>query len=168
MHYLSRIDRALFACVSILSQFLLWVAVAAGFAQVLSRFVLHTPLEWSEILIRASVIWAVLLGMALAFRSGSMISVEFLHEKLKGCARQVLGNLINTVCLAFLVFLCWIGGRMTYRVRFQSIAGLDMSISWIYLAIPVGAAIAAMAVLARWAMPESPQSRVPVRNDAQG
>lgn len=55
---------------------------------------------------------------------------------------------------------------MTWRVRFQNVPSLDISISWIYLAIPVGATLTVIAVLARWLAGE--QDDVPVRNDAQG
>ena len=46
---------------------------------------------------------------------------------------------------------------MTWRVRFQNVPSLDISISWIYLAIPVGATLAAIAVLARWCAGEEPR-----------
>ncbi|RMX06119.1 TRAP transporter small permease subunit [Allofranklinella schreckenbergeri] len=150
------IDRALFALVSLLAQGLLWLAVATGFFQVIARFVLHSPLDWSEVLTRAAIIWSVMLGVALAFRQGHMIAVEFLRSRLRGPARRTLEHLIHTICLGFLVFLVWVGAQMTYRVRFQSLAGLEVSISWVYLAIPVGAALAAVGLLLRWAMPASP------------
>ena len=73
---------------------------------------------------------------------------------------------IALICIAFLAFIAWIGGQMTWRVRFQNVPSLDISISWIYLAIPVGATLAVIAVLARWLGGE--QDDVPVRNDAQG
>ena len=58
--------------------------------------------------------------------------------------------MIGLICAGFLGFVAWIGGQMTWRVRFQNVPSLDISISWIYLAIPVGATLAAIAVLARW------------------
>ena len=56
-------------------------AAAAAFYQVIARFVLHAPADWSEVLTRALLIWTVLLG-ALAFRHGAMISVELLRNML--------------------------------------------------------------------------------------
>ncbi|THU02501.1 TRAP transporter small permease [Lampropedia puyangensis] len=168
MTLIHRIDKALFGLVSVVAQALLWLAVATGFFQVVSRFVLHSPLDWSEVLTRAAIIWAVMLGVALAFRQGSMIAVEFLREKLRGKAKCLLEGIVNLTCIGFLVFLAWMGGQMTYRVRFQSVAGLEVSISWVYLAIPVGAGLAALALLLRWLTPDAPASQAPVRNDAQG
>ncbi|RRD68396.1 TRAP transporter small permease [Comamonadaceae bacterium OH2310_COT-174] len=152
MPALQAIDRALFGLVSFLAQLLLWLAVAMGFFQVVARFVLHSPLDWSEVLTRAAIIWVVMLGTALAFRSGTAIAVQFLHSRLRGPARRWLEHLIGATCVGFLLFLAWIGAQITYRVRFQSLAGLEISISWVYLAIPVGAALSALAVLLHWLM----------------
>ena len=75
MTLLRRIDHWLFKGVSVLAQLFLIGAVAAGFWQVVARFVLSSPLDWSEVLTRALLIWAVLLGVALAFRHGAIAEI---------------------------------------------------------------------------------------------
>ena len=144
--------------VSVIAQLLLVAAAAAAFYQVIARFVLHAPADWSEVLTRALLIWTVLLGVALAFRHGAMISVELLRNLLGGARRRALEALIGLICAGFLGFVAWIGGQMTWRVRFQNVPSLDISISWIYLAIPVGATLAAIAVLARWCAGEEAEA----------
>ncbi|CAM4139681.1 TRAP transporter small permease [Bordetella tumbae] len=166
MRMLSLAERGLFKTVSVIAQILLVASAAAAFYQVIARFILQSPADWSEVLTRALLIWTVLLGIALAFRQGAMISVELLHNLLKGRKQRLLEHLIAIICVAFLVFIAWIGGQMTYRVRFQNVPSLNIPISWIYLAIPVGASLAAIAVLARWIL--GADEPAPVRNDAQG
>jgi len=165
MSFLRRLDRALFKGVSALAQLFLVGAVGAGFWQVIARFVLESPADWSEVLTRALLIWAVLLGVALAFRHGAMLGVELLRTVLRGTHRRWLEWLVGLTCAGFLGFLAWIGGQMTWRVRFQTVPSLDVSISWIYLAIPVGAALAAIAVLLRVAAASDAE---PVPLDGQG
>ena len=165
MHFFHLADRILFKLVSAIAQLALVASAFAAFYQVIARFVLHTPSDWSEVSTRALLIWAVLLGLALAFREGAMISVELLRNSLKGRAVRALEGLIALVCFSFLCFLAWIGGAMMWRVRFQNVPSLDISISWIYVAIPIGAGLAAIAVLARWLGGDEPPA---VRNDAQG
>ncbi|MEI2417731.1 TRAP transporter small permease [Orrella sp. JC864] len=166
MSVLRLLDRGLFRGVSILAQLLLVAAVAAGFFQVLARFVLQSPADWTEVLTRALLIWTVMLGISLALREGAMIAVDVLRSVLRARGQRVLELLVALVCAGFLGFLAWIGGQMTWRVRFQNVPSLDIPISWIYVAIPIGAALGAIAVLARWlAGPDQP---APVRNDAQG
>lgn len=166
MRQLRLIERTLFKSVSIIAQILLVAAAAAAFYQVIARFILQAPADWSEVLTRALLIWTVLLGVALAFRHGAMISVELLQNLLQGQRRRLLEHVIAITCVAFLVFIAWIGGQMTYRVRFQNVPSLNISISWIYLAIPVGCSLAALAVLMRWLLGADEPAMV--RNDAQG
>ncbi|MFC3337158.1 TRAP transporter small permease [Paracandidimonas soli] len=150
MHIVRFLDRGLFRLVSILAQLLIVSSVAAAFYQVLARFVLQSPADWSEAWSRASLIWAVLLGVALAFRQGAMLSVEMLRSRLRGASQRVLEFFIMATCALFMGFLAWIGGSMAWRVRFQTMPSLEVSISWVYLAIPVGATLAIVAILARW------------------
>ncbi|GAB2883967.1 TRAP transporter small permease [Paralcaligenes ginsengisoli] len=152
------LDRTLFRLISILTQLLILSAVAAGFYQVIARFVLQAPADWSEAWTRASLIWMVLLGIVLAFRGGAMLSVEMLHSVLAGRKKRWLEHLLMLISVGFLVFMAWVGSEMTWRVRFQNVPSLNISISWIYLAIPVGTALAALAVIVRWA--EGPSEAV--------
>lgn len=146
-----RLEHHIFQFISWLAQLLLWVAVAAGFYQVLSRFVLQSPAAWSEALTRSSIIWVVMLGIALAFREGSMLGVDALRNKLSeyGYGR-ILEHLVLLIVAAFLIFLLWIGINMTWRVRFQTMPTLGVSISWVYASIPTGAALSLLAVFSHW------------------
>lgn len=150
MKFVNLLDRSVFRVVSIICQLLLFSAVAAGFYQVVARFVLHSPADWSEAWTRASLIWTVMLGLCLAFRHGAMLSVEMLHGFLKGKPRRWLEHLIMVICVSFLGFMAWLGVQMTWRVRFQTLASLEFSISWIYIAIPIGTSLAILGVIARW------------------
>lgn len=144
------LDKSLFKLISIAAQLLLLSAVIAGFYQVFTRFVLSSPAEWTEAWTRSSIIWVVFLGLILAFRRGEMLKVDVLNTLLSPGARRYLRHLANTICAIFLGLLTWIGANMAYRVRFQSIAGLDFSIAWIYAAIPIGCGIALIALLINW------------------
>lgn len=156
MSIAKHIDRALFRFVSILAQLLVVSAALAAFYQVLARFVLQSPADWSEAWTRASLIWAVLLGVALAFRHGAMLRVELLHGLLRGASQRRLETLIALVSTVFLGMLVWVGSEMVWRVRFQTMPSFDVSISWVYLAIPVGSGLAMLGVMARWLEGGSP------------
>ncbi len=150
MLYLRALDRGLFRGISGLAQLLLLSSVAAGFYQVVARFVLQSPADWSEAWTRASLIWTVMLGLALAFRQGSMLSVEVLNSFLGKQSRRWLEHLVLVIVLGFLGFMTWVGALMTWQVRFQTSPSLAVSISWVYLSIPVGMVLAMIAVVAHW------------------
>ena len=59
---------------------MLTLAAALGMFQIIMRFVLEQPAEWTEVLIRFSLIWMVFLAIPTAFRQGAMVSVDVLYR----------------------------------------------------------------------------------------
>ena len=59
---------------------ILVIASSLGMFQIITRFVLAQRAEWSEILIRLSLIWMVFMGIPMAFRQGAMVSVDVLYH----------------------------------------------------------------------------------------
>jgi TRAP-type C4-dicarboxylate transport system permease small subunit len=125
--------------------------------QVATRFLFEQPSTWSEVVARSLDIWMVYLGVAVAFRTGALMSVEFLAERLRGRARVVLLTLIALVCLVVLGIMVWFGFAMVSRARFQMLAGVEnpftgdsVSIAVVYAAVPVGACLAIVGLLARF------------------
>jgi TRAP-type C4-dicarboxylate transport system permease small subunit len=129
---------------------LLAAAALAGLYQVLTRFVLQEPASWSETLIRTLLIWMAYLGVAGAFRAGALVSVDVLYRAVRGRTRKLLEAVITLMILCLLGVLIWYGIDLTYRVRFQNLAGLEISMSWAYAAIPTGACFSVLAVLAHY------------------
>jgi len=145
-----RFERRLTAVVAALALALLALASCLGFYQVLARFVFENPSDWTEVSTRTALIWMVYLGMAVAFREGALVSVDVLYGLCKGRSRVVLEGVITLVSLAFLVVVAWAGFEVTWRIRFQNLAGLGISISWAYLAVPIGACLSMLAVVAHF------------------
>ncbi len=128
--------------------FALAVAVSAGAWQVFTRFLLEAPSPWSEALVRQALVWMVMLGIAGAVRQGALVAIDITRELLKGRARLVLDIVIFVSITLLFGVLFWFGWEMANRVRFQSIAGLEISIAWGYAAIPVGSVFAVIGALA--------------------
>lgn len=126
---------------------LLAAAAGLGAYQVLTRFVLHQPASWTEALTRVLLVWMVCLGAALAVRAGGLVAFDVLHAV--GGGR--FGKLLRLVGLAFsasfFFLLVWTGYQIAERVRFQNLAGLEISIAWSYAALPVGGAMAVLLAL---------------------
>lgn len=135
---------------------LLVLTCCVSLYQVVTRFVFEEPSTWSEVTARSLNIWMVYLGVAVAFRTGALMAVEFLFNRLHGGARVVLVAVIAGLSLGVLLVMVWYGWEMVGRVRFQMLAGVDnpftgdgISIALVYAAVPVGAALAVVGVLAR-------------------
>lgn len=116
------------------------VASALGMFQIVTRFVLEQPAEWSEILIRLSLIWMVFLGIPSAFRHGAMVSVDVLYRWSPPRLRRVLDWAVFAASLTLVLIILWWGWDYAVRGQVQSMAGLEsISMFWGYLALPVGA-----------------------------
>lgn len=133
---------------------LLAAAACVGFYQVLARFLLADPVTWSETFVRVTLIWMSYLGLCAAMRTGALVSVDVLYAMCKGRTRRALQTAIALSTLALLAILVWYGAILTQRVQFQTLAGLEISVSWAYAAIPVGAAVSILAVLAHYFDPK--------------
>ncbi|MEY2874496.1 MAG: hypothetical protein RLZZ373_1867 [Pseudomonadota bacterium] len=127
---------------------LLAVISALGLWQVLTRFVLSQPSVWTEEVMRRLLIWMVMLGTVVAFRRGALVSVDLMLRTATGMWHQVVRWTITLTALAYLSVLTWFGINLVERVRFQTFASLELSMGWAYAALPVGAALAMLAVIA--------------------
>lgn len=118
---------------------MLVIASTLGMFQIITRFVLEQPAEWSEILIRLSLIWMVFLGIPAAFRHGAMVSVDVLYRWSSPKVRRVLDWLVCLSALLLIAVIIWWGWDYALRGRVQSMAGLEsISMFWAYVAMPVG------------------------------
>jgi TRAP-type C4-dicarboxylate transport system permease small subunit len=109
--------------------------------QVTFRYVLSTPLTWTEELARYLYIWACFLGAPVALRRGNHVTITFVAERLpRGLSRPVtLG--CQSLALVFLVQLAIQGAIL--MVRSHSVEAITLPIPWsaIYLAAPLSAVL---------------------------
>ncbi|GHA94233.1 TRAP transporter small permease [Modicisalibacter luteus] len=144
-----RIERFTSRIALVAAVLMLIVSVTLGFYQVLTRFVFDAPSTWSEVMSRSAMIWCVFLGAAASFRGGYMMAVEVIYKLVPVRALVWLELLVALCCLLVLGILVYFGTLMTIRVSAQMLSGMQISIAWVYAAIPVGAAFSVLAVLAR-------------------
>lgn len=133
-----------------------WFAVAAlGLAlgvvwlQVFARYVLNDSLVWAEELTRFAVAWSTMVGAAAAYRLGEHIGVTMLLERLRAPWRALVIRAVHLAVLAFALLLAWEGWLFTLRnfARGQLTAAMQVPIAWAHLAVPVGAALIAIAAV---------------------
>ena len=145
---LLQLDRWLTGAAWTLACVLLAIISCLGMWQVLARFVFSQPSTWTEESMRRLLIWMVMLGVVVAFRRGALVSVDLMVRSASGRWLTVVRSLITGVSLAYLLVLLWYGINLVTRVRFQTFASMELSMGWAYAALPVGAGLALVAVLA--------------------
>jgi TRAP-type C4-dicarboxylate transport system permease small subunit len=127
---------------------MLVAAACLGLYQILARFVFQQPAEWSEVLIRFTLIWMVFLGAPTAFRQGAMVCVDLVHRLAGPRGKRLLDWLVAVAALVLVGFMIRYGFDYAWRARVQTISGLEsFSMTWAYLAIPVGALFCALGIV---------------------
>ena len=124
------------------------IAVVFGFVslltvyQVFARYVLKSPLIWSEELVRYLMIWMVFLGGAVALRKGLLISVEIVQHLVPRPVRKAMEVLTVAVNMAMLAVLIVYGFGIMDNLAGQRTGAMDIPVAWTYAAIPVGSILA--------------------------
>lgn len=127
---------------------MLAIASSLGLFQIFTRFILATPAEWTEVLIRFSLIWMVFMGIPAAFRQGAMVSVDVLYRHSSPAGQRVLGVISAVAALALIGVVIWWGWDYANRGKVQSVVGLeDVSMFWAYLALPVGGVFSVLSIV---------------------
>ncbi len=131
------------------------IAVSLGLFQVFMRFVLEIPAEWTEVLIRFSLIWMVFMGVPYAFRVGAMVSVDVLYRLTGPLGKRVFDFVSSLGALILAIVLIWWGWDYSKRGQMQTVIGLEnVSMFWAYLALPVGGLFCIPAIVAHFFDPQ--------------
>ncbi|MEP7283674.1 MAG: TRAP transporter small permease [Rubrivivax sp.] len=153
-HLFLRLEQRSTALALLGSCAMLAVAASLGLFQVVMRFVFEAPAEWTEVLIRFSLIWMVFLGIAPAFRNGAMINVDVLHRRSGVIGRRIFAAIAAMAALMLIAVVIWWGWDYAVRGRVQTVIGLeDVSMFWAYLALPVGGLFSVLGIVGHWIEP---------------
>lgn len=124
------------------------VAASLGLFQIIMRFVIEAPAEWTEVLIRFSLIWMVFMGIPGAFRVGAMVSVDVLYRWSPPRLRRLLDWLASAAALTLIVIIVWWGWAYANFGKVQTVVGLEqISMFWAYLALPVGGVFSIIGII---------------------
>lgn len=134
---------------------MLAIAASLGVFQIITRFVLEIPAEWTEVLIRFSLIWMVFLGIPMAFRQGAMVSVDVLYRWSPPRIKRVLDWVVCIAALSLVAVIVWWGWDYANRGKVQTMSGLEsVSMFWAYLAMPVGGVLSMIGIIANLLDPQ--------------
>lgn len=151
MKEVSALTKFLDNCFAKLDKILVWaLSILFGamsviiFMQVVWRYVLRSPLSWSEETARYLFVWVSFLGAITAARRGNHIGMEMLRDKLPNVGKNLLCLIANLICVLFFVLTCYYTISVAPRMWRQFSPALEISMFYPYLGIAVGSGFMAL------------------------
>jgi len=111
--------------------------------QVFFRYVLESPLSWSEELARYAFVWISFLGAAMALGKRMHFGIDYLVNKFPVRFRAFLELLTNGAILVFVLVLVFKGFETSNTARYIHSAGLNLRMDIVFDAIPVSGLVMA-------------------------
>jgi len=107
------------------------------FLQVFNRFVLKTPLAWSEELAMLLFQWVSFLGAAIGVKQMRHFGIELLVKKMSEKVRHKI-ELFIPFFMGMVAFIMITEGlKLIHFNRYRFYSTMNLSYVWPYLAIPV-------------------------------
>lgn len=115
--------------------------------QVFTRYVMQAGLTWTEEVARMILVWTVMLGAAVAMERNEHYMITVLSARFQGAFRTWVLVVTNVLGLVFLVALVYYGSLYMAANMKVTFVATGVSRGWVYMALPVGAAIMACSLL---------------------
>jgi TRAP-type C4-dicarboxylate transport system permease small subunit len=120
--------------IMVLMAFLVVVVVAS----VVFRYILLSPLSWSEEVGRYVMIWLGFLAASIAMRQGLHVGVDFVVQWVRPGVAAWLRGLARGATAGFLLIVMGYGFFLVTNLWDQWSPVMGIRMTWPYLAIPVG------------------------------
>ncbi len=141
LRWVPPLERGLGAIVELAASVLVVVEVIVLFAGVVSRYVFHEPLTWSDELASTLFIWLAMLGAVIAVRRNEHMRMTALVGMCQPEKRAFLDALALAAALAFMVLIADPAIEYAMEESYIVTSALGISGSWRASAFPTGIAL---------------------------
>lgn len=149
MSRLAAVDRVVARWERRLAVLLVAAVVTIVALQVFFRYVLNSSLGWSEEAARYLFMWAAVLGFSSAVEAKRLFSFELLATNLPPAGKRICTALFVLAATLFLWVLVVDGGALVLRTLTQTSPAIGIPMAVPYAALPVGAVLIALHLIAR-------------------
>ncbi|MCK1513233.1 TRAP transporter large permease subunit [Bradyrhizobium sp. 190] len=143
------IEAVLGMLVEIPAAMLVVAEIVILFAGVISRYVMHQPLIWTDELASILFLWLAMLGSVVAFRRAEHMRMTAVVASAGPRMWAYLDVVATSAALAFLLLIVWPACDYAYEESFITTPALQISNTWRAAALPVGICLMAMFAVLR-------------------
>ena len=104
--------------------------------QIICR-VFFTALSWSEELTCFLLVYASLVGAAVAFKRGSHIAVTFIVQRLPAGIQKASAVLVHLLGIGFFVVIAFYGVLLMKTESHQTSPAMMIPMVWVYMIFPI-------------------------------
>ena len=119
------------------------------FAGVVSRYVFHQPILWSDELASILFIWLAMLGAVVALRRGEHMRMTAIVGRVSPPVRAFLDVLAIAAALVFLALIVYPAYEFAHDEMVITTPALEITNAWRAAALPVGSALMLLIALLR-------------------
>ena len=120
------------------------------FAQVVFRYVLQTPLSWSEEVARFLLMWLAALSSAYAFKMRAHFALKFVTDRFSPRLQRIVATLVTLSGGLFLATFTYQAFVFMLEVRTREAPATQISLAIPYSSAFVGGALMLYYVIRNW------------------
>lgn len=127
----------------------LFVIFAVVLVSSLSRYLLNSPIQWSEEVARYAMIYGTMFGTVLCYLHGIHIRFSFLEDAVKPSFKKVLNFISDVVALVSGVVLAYSGYIFMMKRGAINAPAVGVQMYYFQAAMVIGGVLLAIAALLR-------------------
>jgi TRAP-type C4-dicarboxylate transport system permease small subunit len=127
-----------------IASILLVITTILVLMNVFFRYCLNSGIYWSEEVATSCFVWSVFIGAAGAYRTGAMLGIDLLVNRLPRAARTAVKIIVQFILLVINFYIVYLSVLYINHTHGISTSVLGVSSAWVSAAIPVGFGLAAI------------------------
>jgi len=147
--WLVTLEAAVGSTVEVVAALLVVAEIAILLAGVVSRYVFHQPLLWSDELASILFLWLAMLGAVVALRRGEHMRMTAIVGKVSPLVQAFLDVLAIAAALVFLALIVYPAYEFAHDEMVITTPALEITSAWRATALPVGTALMLLIALMR-------------------
>lgn len=136
--FLATVEKGLGSVIETLAALLVLAEVVILFSGVVSRYVFHKPLTWSDELASTLFLWLAMFGSVIAVRHSAHMRMTALVGMMTARRQYLFDALAIAASLAFLLLIAHPAVEYAYEESFITTSAMEISGAWRASAFPAG------------------------------
>ena len=149
LRWLVSIEGAAGTAIEYIAALLVVAEIVVLFAGVVSRYVFHQPILWSDELASTLFLWLAMLGAVVALRRDEHMRMTAIVGMVSPPVRAFLDVLAVAAALAFLLLIVYPAYEFAHDETVVTTPALEISNAWRASALPIGSALMLLIALMR-------------------